>query len=63
LAGYRERMFAIFPNVSILNILDQSGKYAFTGSSMALTVSFMKPILIIIPPLFLAFRCFLLSMT
>ncbi len=49
-------MFAIFPNISILDTLDKSGKKAFISFSMALTVYFMKPILIIIPPLFLAWR-------
>ena len=32
-------MFAIFPTISILDTLYKSGKYAFTSSSMALTVS------------------------
>jgi hypothetical protein len=39
-------MFAIFPTISILDTLDKSGKYAFTSFSMALTLSFVKPILI-----------------
>lgn len=39
LPGYREKMFSIFPTISILDTLDRSGKDAYTSSSMALTVS------------------------
>lgn len=39
LAGYREKMFSIFPTITILDTLDKGGKDAYSGSSMALTIS------------------------
>lgn len=39
LPGYREKVFKIFPSLTILDTLDKSGKDAYAGSSMALSVS------------------------
>lgn len=39
LPGYREKVFKIFPTITILDTLDKGGKDAYTSSSMALSVS------------------------
>lgn len=39
LPGYREKMFSLFPTITILDTLDKAGKDAYSGSSMALTIS------------------------
>lgn len=39
LAGYREKIFSLFPTITILDTLDKGGKDAYSGSSMALTIS------------------------
>jgi hypothetical protein len=39
LPGYRERMFKIFPTITILDTLDRAGKDAYANSSMALNAS------------------------
>lgn len=39
LPGYREKMFSIFPTISILDTLDRSGKDAYTRTSMVQAIS------------------------
>jgi hypothetical protein len=39
LPGYREKMFTIFPTITILDTLDRAGKDAYANTSMALNVS------------------------
>lgn len=56
-AGYREKVFSLFPTLTVLDTLDKSGKDAYASSSMAVSVSrvpdalFDKSAPVIAPPL------------
>jgi hypothetical protein len=39
LSGYREKMFNIFPTITILDTLDRAGKDAYANTTMTLNAS------------------------